>query len=277
MNTVRTRSGAELPLLGQGTWGMGEDARRRRDEVSSLQLGLDLGMMLVDTAEMYGDGGAEEVLAMALHGRREQAFVVSKVLPSNASRVGTLEAAEASLRRLQTDRIDLYLLHWRGIHPLHETLEAFVRLQEAGKVLHYGVSNFDADDLEEWEELPDGTGSCANQVLYNLQRRAAEDRILPWCRRRGVAVMAYSPLEQARLPTEGALQQVATRRNASAYQVALAWTLRQPGVVTIPKASSADHVKENAAAAALRLEPEDLAELDATFPPPAAGAPLETL
>ena len=277
MNTVRTRSGAELSLLGQGTWGMGEDARRRRDEVSSLQLGLDLGMTLVDTAEMYGDGGAEEVLAMALRGRREQAFVVSKVLPQNASRKGTREAAEASLRRLQTDRIDLYLLHWRSTHPLHDTLEAFVRLQEAGKVLHYGVSNFDADDLEECEKLPGATGSCANQILYNLQRRAAEDRILPWCRRRGVAVMAYSPLEQARLPTEGALQQVATRRNASAYQVALAWTLRQPGVVTIPKASSADHVKENAAAATLRLEPRDLAELDATFPPPATGAALETL
>lgn len=277
MNTVRTRSGAELSLLGQGTWGMGEDARRRRDEVSSLQLGLDLGMTLMDTAEMYGDGGAEEVLGMALRGRRERAFVVTKVLPQNASREGTLEAADASLRRLQTDRIDLYLLHWRGIHPLEETLEAFVRLQEAGKVLHYGVSNFDADDLEELEKLPGTAAICADQVLYNLQRRAAEDRVLPWCRRHGVAVMAYSPLEQARLPTEGALQQVATRRNVSAYQVALAWTLRRPGVVTIPKASSAVHVRENAAAAALRLEPEDLTELDATFPPPAAGAPLETL
>jgi diketogulonate reductase-like aldo/keto reductase len=277
MRTLETRTGAELPVLGQGTWGMGEDVRRRPDEVAALRLGLDLGLTVVDTAEMYGHGGAEEVVGRALRGCRDGVFLVSKVLPEKASRQGTIGAAEASLRRLATDRIDLYLLHWRGPQPLEETLQGLVRLQQDGKILHYGVSNFDVDDLEECEELPGGRATCANPLLYNLQRRGPEERILPWCRDRGMAVIAYSPLEQARLRISGALERVARRRGRTPHQVALAWTLRHEGVVTIPKACTQAHVRENAAAIDLVLTPEDVADLEVSFPPPQTGAPLETL
>lgn len=273
---MKTRSGLELPRLGLGTWRMGEDPRRREAEIRALTLGLDLGLRLLDTAEMYGGGGAERVVAAALRGRRDGALIVSKVLPENASRAGTIAAAERSLERLDTDRIDLYLLHWSGSHPLDETYEAFERLREAGKILHYGVSNFDVDEMEHSETLHGGGAVAVNQVLYNLQRRGIEHRLLPWCRERRVAVMAYSPLEQGTLPGKSALDAVAERHGRSPAQVALAWTIREPGVMTIPKASRPEHVRECVAAADLALCAADLAELDRAFPRPRRPIPLET-
>ncbi len=274
---VRSRGGMELPALGQGTWMMGESRARRAREVAALRLGLDLGMTLIDTAEMYADGGAERVVAEAIAGRRDEVFLVSKVLPQNASRLGTPRAAEASLRRLGTDRLDLYLLHWAGPHPLGDTLEAFERLREKGKIRFYGVSNFDLHELEAAERLPGGAGVQANQVLYNLGRRGIERGVLPCCRKREVAVMAYSPFEQARLGERPALRRVARRHGVAPYQVALAWTLRLPELVSIPKASDPEHVRQNAAAGGLALSDEDLALLDGDFPPPERDVPLETL
>jgi diketogulonate reductase-like aldo/keto reductase len=271
------RSGLRMPVLGQGTWRMGEAPRARADELAALRLGLDLGLGLIDTAEMYGSGEAERIVGEAIAGRRDEVFLVSKVLPDNASRRGTVRAAERSLERLGVERLDLYLLHWSGRHPLEETCEAFERLVEQGKIAHYGVSNFDEDELERTEAIPAGRGVVANQVLYGLLRRAAERRVLPWCRARGVVLMAYSPLEQGRLREDRALRAVAARLGCTPYQVALAWTIREPGVVTIPKATRPEHVRQNAAAAALRLEADDLALLDAAFPPPERDLPLETL
>lgn len=272
-----SRTGLELPRLGLGTWRMGEDAARRKDEVAALELGLDLGITLIDTAEMYGGGGAEEVVAEAIRGRREDVILVSKVLPENASRRGTIRAAERSLERLRTDRIDLYLLHWPGSRPLEETYAAFEELAEQGKIRHYGVSNFDVDDLERSEALPGGRNVAVNQVLYNPTRRGVEAGVLPWCRRREVLVMAYSPLEQGRLPRSETLDAVAGRRECSVAQVTLAWVLRQPGLTVIPKAVRKEHVRENAAARDVRLSERDLAELDRAFPAPRRRGPLEVL
>jgi diketogulonate reductase-like aldo/keto reductase len=256
---------------------MGESARRHASEVAALRLGFDLGMTLVDTAEMYGAGGAEKVVAEAMSGRRDEIFVVSKVLPENASLTGTIRACERSLQRLGTDRIDLYLLHWPGSHPLEETLEAFVRLHADGKVLHYGLSNFDADDTMAAEKLPDGSRVAADQVLYNLVRRGSERKLLPWCRSHGIVLMAYSPLEQGLLRRKRALARVARRHGVAAACVAIAWTIRDEGIVTIPKASSLEHVRENAAAARLRLTQGDLDELDRAFPAPSRDVPLAVL
>ncbi len=273
---MKTRSGLELPRLGLGTWRMGEDTRHRTAEIRALALGLELGLHLIDTAEMYGDGGAERVVAAALRDRRDEALIVSKVLPQNASRAGTIAAAERSLARLETDRIDLYLLHWPGSYPLDETYEAFERLVLAGKILHYGVSNFDVGEMEHSETLRGGSAVAANQVLYNLRRRGIEHRLLPWCRERQIAVMAYSPLEQGRLPDEPALAGVAQRHGCTPAQVALAWTIREPGVITIPKTSHPERVRECVAAADLSLADLDLAELDRAFPRPRRPLPLET-
>ncbi len=276
MKTVTvTRSGLELPVLGQGTWRMGEDPRRRAEEAAALALGLDLGMNLIDTAEMYADGGAEIVTADAIQGRRDEVVLVSKVLPQNASFAGTIRAAEASLERLRTDRIDLYLLHWPGNHPLDRTLEAFQRLVEQGKILHYGVSNFAPAEMELAEELPGGNAIASNQVLYSLEKRGIEFRLLPWCREKKIAVMAYSPLEKGRLNSDRTLEAVAARHRCTPYQVALAWTLRDGGVVAVPKASNPGHVRENAAVGKIQLTPEDLAELDGAFPPPSKEVPLD--
>lgn len=269
--TVRTRAGAEIPALGLGTWRMGERASLRRDEVNALRLGLDLGMTLIDTAEMYGDGGAEEVVAEAISGRREEVYLVSKVLPHHASRAGTIDACEASLRRLRTDAIDLYLLHWPGPHPVAETVAGFEDLRRQGKIRHWGVSNFDVDEMAGLEE------AAANQVLYNLRRRGIERNLLPWCEGRGIAVMAYSPLEQGRLGGTPGLDAVARRHGVTPAQAALAWVLRHDAVVAIPKASGAEHVRENRRAADIVLAPEDLADLDREFPRPARDVPLETL
>lgn len=265
--------GEAMPRLGQGTWRMGEGRRPRAEEVAALRLGLDLGMTLIDTAEMYGEGTAEEVVADALAGQRDRVFLVSKVYPHNASRAGVEAACARSLKRLRTDRLDLYLLHWRGGVPLAETVAGFEALREAGHIRAWGVSNFDVDDMA---ELPPGCG--ANQVLYNVEARGIEFDLLPWSQAHGMPVMAYSPVGQGgALLRSKVLGEVARRHGVTAAQVTLAWTLRQDGVVSIPKAGDAAHVRENAAALEVRLTEQDLAEIDAAFPPPGRKQALEML
>lgn len=271
------RSGAAVSRLGQGAWQIGEDRRQRSSELTALQAGLELGMTLIDTAEMYGDGGSEQLVADAIAGRRrEDVYLVSKVLPENASRRGTITACEQSLERLRTDYLDLYLLHWRGSIPLGETLDAFAKLRERGLIRHYGVSNFDRADLEEAALLPAGAQVATNQVLYNLEQRGIEWDLLPWCRERAMPVMAYSPLgsHSRRLRTHPVLKRLAARLGASPARVALAWLLRQPDIVVIPKAASEEHVRDNHAALELTLSADDIAELDRTFPPPTRATPL---
>jgi len=277
MRTIRLPSGQSIPTLGLGTWRMGEDTRQRPTEIAALQQGIDLGMTLIDTAEMYGEGGAEEVIAEVIADRRSQVFLVSKVYPHNASRRSVIAACERSLKRLQTDYLDLYLLHWRGSVPLSETLEAFQQLQQAGKIRDYGVSNFDLDDMEEAITLDGGSAIATNQVLYNLMRRGIEWDLLPWCRQHHLPIMAYSPVEQGRLLKQPALKTIAQQRNVTPAQIAVAWLLHQPDVIVIPKSSSIAHVKENRAAADLHLTADELEALDAAFPPPAKPVPLEML
>ncbi len=277
IRTTQLPAGEAVPVLGQGTWNMGERRDRQADEVAALRLGIELGMTLIDTAEMYGDGGAEEVVGEAVKGRRDALFIVSKVLPSNASRRGVPAACERSLKRLGTDRIDLYLLHWRGGVPLAETVEAFEALKAAGKIRHWGVSNFDADDMEELAGIKAGGAVQTNQVLYNLTRRGIEYDLLPWCRARGVPIMAYSPVEQGRLAGEKRLASIAERYGVSQARLALAWVLRQDGVIAIPKAVKPEHVRDNRAALDLRLAPEDLEALDRLFAPPSRKQPLQMI
>jgi aldehyde reductase len=277
MKTVRLPSGEQVPALGQGTWYLGDDRFARRDEIAALQLGLDLGLSLIDTAEMYGEGRAETLVGEALAGRRDEAFIVSKVYPHNASRRGAVEACERSLKRLQTDRIDLYLLHWRGQYPLAETLDAFDALQRAGKIRHYGVSNLDLADMQELWSVPHGKQVAVNQLLYNLQRRGIEWDLLPWLRAHGVATMAYSPVEQGRLLKNPQLQDFARRHGLTPAQAALAWLLAQPGVIAIPKSATPARVRENAAARDITLNAEQLAELDRLFAPPTGPSPLDML
>ncbi|MDG4894236.1 aldo/keto reductase [Mesorhizobium sp. WSM4976] len=277
VRTLKLPSGEGVPLLGQGTWKMGEDRRRRADEVSALKLGLDLGITLIDTAEMYASGGAEEVVAEAIAGRRDETFLVSKVLPSNASRAGVERACEASLKRLSTDRIDLYLLHWPGSVPLSETVEAFESLKAQGKIRYWGVSNFDTDEMEDLVGLPSGGNVQTNQVLYNLSRRGPEFDLAPWCAERGIPLMAYSPVEQGALARNARLEAVAARHNATAAQIALAWAMAQPGVIAIPKAVRQEHVRQNAAALDIKLAPKDFADLDRAFPPPTRKRGLEMI
>lgn len=279
IRTIALPDGETIPVLGIGTWNMGEKRRKRADETAALQLAADLGMTVVDTAEMYGNGAAEELVAEALGGRRDDIFIVSKVMPQNASRRGTISSCEASLRRLKTDRLELYLLHWRGSVPLDETLEAFYRLERDGKIRRWGVSNFDVDDMEALAGLNKrGTSFAAtDQVLYNLMRRGIEYDLLPWCRARAIPIMAYSPLEQGVLAGNTALEKIARRLTATFAQVALAWVLRQPGVMAIPKAGNREHVRENRAALDLELSTGDVAELDKAFPPPARKRPLEMI
>lgn len=277
MRKTKLPSGLAVPVLGQGTWYMGDDAHRRADEVASLRLGLDLGMTLIDTAEMYGDGASEKLVGEAITGRRDEVFLVSKVLPSNASRNGTIAACERSLRRLGTDCIDLYLLHWRGRTPFAETIAAFEALQDAGKIRYWGVSNMDVDDMREIERAPGGDAMATNQVLYNLTRRGIEYDLLPQAQDRGLPLMAYSPIEQGRLAEYPEVQAIADRHGVTPAQVALAWVLRQDGVIAIPKASTPAHVRENRAALDLQLTAEDLEELDDMFPPPHGPEPLEMI
>jgi diketogulonate reductase-like aldo/keto reductase len=256
---------------------MGDDRRRGAEEAAALKLGIELGMTLIDTAEMYGSGGAEEIVADAAQGQRDRLFIVSKVLPYNASQKGVIEACERSLRRLKTDRIDLYLLHWRGSVPLAETLAAFTRLQRDGKIRHHGVSNFDLDDMQEWVALAGGDSVAANQILYNLSRRGPEWELIPWCRERRIAIMAYTPLGQGRMLQHKALAEIAARHGATAAQVALAWLLKQDGTMVIPKATRQEHVRENRGALDLQLTADDLAALDRAFPPPKGPSSLGML
>jgi diketogulonate reductase-like aldo/keto reductase len=277
VRTTRLPSGEAVPVLGQGTWYIGDDPQRRADEIAALRLGLDLGMTLIDTAEMYGNGAAEQLVGEAIAGRRDEVFLVSKVLPGNATRLGTIAACERSLQRLRTDRLDLYLLHWRGGTPLQETLGAFETLAKSGKIRHFGVSNLDRADMEELWSLEGGAAAATDQVLYNLTRRGIEQDLLPWCRERGVPIMAYSPIEQGRLLRHPALRAAAARHGATPSQAALAWVLRHDGVIAIPKAGDPCHVRENRAALDLSLTDHDLAALDRAFPPPAGPRPLEML
>lgn len=276
--TVRLPDGTEVPALGQGTWHMGENARRAKQEVAALKLGIELGMTLIDTAEMYGNGGAEEVVAEAIAGRRDALFIVSKVLPGNASRSGTLAACERSLKRLRTDRIDLYLLHWPGSHPLSDTVEAFEKLQAAGKIRYWGVSNFDTGEMGRLWKLPAGGACATDQVLYNPDTRGIEFDLLPWCAAHTMPIMAYSPVGQGGgLLRSKALAAVAKRHGAMPAQVAIAWGMRSGSVISIPKATDPAHVRENAVAGEITLTAEDLAEIDAAHPPPRKKQGLDIL
>ena len=275
--TVTLPGGERVPALGQGTWHMGEDRRRIADEAAAVRLGIELGMTLIDTAEMYGGGGAEEMVARAAEGVRDDLFIVSKVYPHNASRTGVVAACERSLKRLGTDRIDLYLLHWRGSIPLAETIEGFERLTRDGKIRYHGVSNFDRDDMAEWLALKGGETVAADQVLYNLSHRGPEWDLVPWCRERGIAIMAYTPLGQGRMLGNRGLVEIARRRGATPAQIALAWLLRQDGTIVIPKATRPEHVRENRGALDVALTEEDLAALDRAFPPPKGRSALGML
>ena len=276
MRDVQLSDGTQVGALGQGTWRMGERPDRRTPEIAALRTGVELGMTLIDTAEMYGDGATESLVGEALAGLRDEVFLVSKAYPQNAGRGRLERACEASLKRLRTDRLDLYLLHWRGSVPLAETVEGMEALRAAGKIKAWGVSNLDLDDMNELAAAG-GEGCATDQVLYNVGRRGPEFDLLPALSDRGVLIMAYSPVEQGRLPTGGALKAVADRHGATPYQVALAWVMRSPGVFAIPKAADVAHVRENREAADLQLAPEDLAAIDGEFPPPKRKTRLEML
>ena len=266
-----------MPALGLGTWRMGERARDRAKEVAALRLGLDLGMALIDTAEMYGDGGAEEVVGEAIAGRRDEVFLVSKVYPQNASRRGVAAACERSLKRLGTDRLDLYLLHWRGSIPLAETVTGFEALRTSGKIRAWGVSNFDRGGMEELLALPGGRHCAANQVLYHLHCRGIEWDLLPLCRESGIVVMAYSPFDEGRLLKNRQLASIAQRCKTRPATLALAWLLKQDHVAAIPKAADASHLRDNLAAAELSPSAEVLGELDRAFPAPRGPTPLQVI
>lgn len=277
MKNVTLPAGERVPAFGQGTWYMGDDRARRAEEIATLRLGLDAGLTLIDTAEMYGDGRAETLVGEAIGGRRDEVFLVSKVLPQHATRRGTLAACEQSLKRLKTDRIDLYLLHWRGNVPFAETLEALTALARAGKIRHYGVSNLDFADMQEWSALAGGEAVASNQLLYNLTRRGIEWDLLPWLRARRIPVMAYSPLEQARLLGHAGFAAFARRHDMTPAQAALAWLLDSGDVIVIPKCAHRERLKENLGALDIRLTPAQRVELDRLFPPPAGPRPLEML
>lgn len=273
---VQLPNGMSVPVLGQGTWMMGEKASEASREIESLKRGIDRGMTLIDTAEMYAEGGAERVVAKAIDGQRDKIYLVSKVYPWNASRRGTIDACRRSLDRLETNRIDLYLLHWRGEHPLVETVEAFERLKSDGLIGAWGVSNFDTDDMEELASVPSGKNVAANQILYNLNRRGPEFDLIPWCRAHNIPIMAYSPVDQGALTANAELIHLAKAYQATAAQVALAFLVRQGNVIPIPKTSSIHRVEENLAAVDLKISDADWQALDRMFPPPKRKMPLET-
>jgi len=282
MRTLQLPDGARVPVLGQGTWNMGEKKSAHTNEVAALRLGIDLGMTLIDTAEMYGDGGAEKVVGDAIERQRDRVFIVTKAYPHNASRTELPKACERSLRRLRIETIDLYLLHWREkTPPLEETVEAFVKLRSAGKIKRWGVSNFDVDDVKELWSIKDGSNCAANQVLYNLENREIEFDLLPLITRHSsltTCLMAYSPVGHGRGLLENAtLKKIARRHDATTAQIALAWVLRQPNVIAIPKASDKQHVSDNARSSNIKLTKDDLAELDKEFPPPKSKKPLPML
>jgi len=277
MKTVALPSGERVPAFGLGTWMMAQNKAARAEEIATLRLGLDLGATLIDTAEMYGEGRAEELIGEAIARRRDPVFLVSKVYPHNASRHDAVLACERSLRRLKTDRIDLYLLHWRGSVPLSETMEAFMALQHSGKIRHYGVSNLDIADMQELWKVPGGSATATNQVLYNLMRRGIEWDLLPQLRARGVPVMAYSPIEQGKLVRNRKLADFAQRHRMTPATAALAWLLASDDVIVIPKTGNRERLRENLAAVEIRLTTAQLAELDQLFPPPKGPRALEML
>jgi diketogulonate reductase-like aldo/keto reductase len=277
MKIVTLPSGERVPAFGLGTWYLGENWATRAEEIATLRLGLDLGATLIDTAEMYGEGLAEELIGEAVGGRRDEAFLVSKVYPHNASRRGAVAACERSLRRLRTDRLDLYLLHWRGTVPLAETIEAFIALQRAGKIRHYGVSNLDLTDMQELWSVPGGPAVQTDQLLYNLTRRGIEWDLLPWLRERRIPVMTYSPIEQARLVRNPKLADFARRHGMMPAQAALAWLLANGDVIVIPRTGRRERLRENLGALDHQLTKAQLAELDRLFPPPVGPRPLEML
>ncbi|ELW9448436.1 aldo/keto reductase [Burkholderia cenocepacia] len=275
--TVVLPNGETIPKLGLGTWEMGERPARRADEIAALREGIELGMTLVDTAEMYGDGATEELVGDALTGLRDDVFLVSKVYPHHASRRGVVAACDASLKRLRTDRLDLYLLHWRGSVPLAETIEGFDALQRAGKIRHWGVSNFDTADMAELVDEAGGGACATNQILYNIARRGPEFDLLPWLADHRIPAMAYSPVDHGRLPKRSPLDEIARLRGVSVMRVALAWVLAQPGVFAIPKASRIEHVRDNRAALDVVFSDDERAQLDAYFRPPRSKRALEML
>ena len=277
MKHVTLPGGESVPALGMGTWMIGEDAATRTEEIASLQHGIDLGMALIDTAEMYGEGASEKLVGEAIRGRRERVFLVSKVYPHNAGKKAAQTACERSLRRLGIECLDLYLLHWRGSEPFAETIAAFETLKAQGKIRHWGVSNLDTEDLREWVDTPGGAAVAVDQVLYNLTRRGIEWDLLPWCQTRRIPVMAYSPIEQARLLRHSGLCELAGRLGMTPAQVALAWLLQRDAVIAIPKTSTRQHLEENFAALRFSLEADAVAELDRLFPPPRRATPLAML
>jgi diketogulonate reductase-like aldo/keto reductase len=276
-STVTLPDGTQVPALGQGTWRMGERADRRRAEIAALQAGFEMGLTLVDTAEMYGEGRTESLVAEALKGYRRDVFVVSKAYPHHADMRSLQKACEASLKRLGTDALDLYLLHWRGSIPLEETVRGFESLVEAGKIRRWGVSNLDTGDMQELLALAGGGACATNQVLYNLVRRGPEFDLFPFLEEKGISVMAYSPIEQGALPSPPALQAIAGKHGVEPAQIALAWVMRRPGVVAIPKAGTRAHVEQNRRALDVVLDAEDLATLDKAVPPPRRKRPLEMI
>ncbi len=277
MRMVNLPSKQQIPVLGMGTWQMGESRSSFQREVDALRYGLALGLSLIDTAEMYGEGGAEEVVAQAISNRRSEVFLVSKVYPHNASKQRAIAACEGSLKRLNTDYLDLYLLHWRGSVPLSEALEAFQTLKAAGKIRDYGVSNFDVEDMEEAVHLAGGEAIATNQVLYNLTRRGIELNLLPWCGTQGIPLMAYSPIEQGRLLNNAALKAIAQAKESTPAQIVIAWLLHQDNVIVIPKSSRIEHIDQNYAALNLILNAKELATLEAAFPAPTQTTPLAML
>lgn len=277
MRNTQLPSGEQVPVLGLGTWHMGERPEKRQDELDAIRFAIDNGMKLIDTAEMYGDGASEELIGKALSGRRTDAFIVSKVLPHHATRRGTVNACEDSLRRLGTDYLDMYLLHWPGSVPLEETVEAFDALLRAGKIRYWGVSNFDTPDMEELLALPGGNAVATNQVLYNLTRRGIEFDLMPWCRQRKLPMMAYSPLEQGRLLGNPELLRLAAHYSATPAQIALCWVLRGDSMIALPKASTPGRVEQLCGALDIPLSQQDLAALDLAFPPPKRKMPLEMI
>jgi diketogulonate reductase-like aldo/keto reductase len=278
MKTIAFPDGERAPVLGQGTWGMGEDKRTHEEEAAALRLGIDLGMTLIDTAEMYGEGGAEEVVADAITGQRDRVFVVTKVYPHHASRTELPKACQRSLKRLRIDAIDLYLLHWRGQIPLAETVEALEKLRAQGKIRRWGVSNFNLEDMKELLAIEDGSACAANQVLYNLENRGIEFDLLPWSQKKKMPIIAYSPVAHGRgLLNNATLKKIAKGHDATPAHIGLAWVLRQPGVIAIPKAANQIHVRQNARSIEIQLTKKDLAELDLEFVPPKSPQPLPML
>ena len=274
---VTLPSGESVPSMGLGTWHMGERIGNPKTEVDALVRGLDLGATLIDTAEMYARGGAERVVGSAIKGRRDNVFIVSKIVPHNASFDGTIRACENSLQRMEIESIDLYLLHWPGNHPLESTVSAFEQLKTDGKIKHWGVSNFDTSDMQELYAIPDGKNCQINQVLYNLSRRGIEWDLLPWCRSMGLPIMAYSPIEQGRLLENKKLKALASEIGVSAAQLSIAWSIRKNDIITIPKASNLEHVGQNIDAWTIKLESAILDELDKLFEPPVRKKGLDIL